>query len=82
MNHRFALTLLICAILISVTSVLAEPATPRTSKIVARFVYFGASASKPIGYGNVRVEIRDWVYRKKTNSKGWLVLSVPCNTDG
>ena len=83
MIRKFALVALFCLVVISVPVVPAEPSSaPRTAKIVARFVSFGASASRPVGYGNVRVEIRDWVYRKKTDSKGWLVLNVPCNTDG
>lgn len=80
---RLTLILFVCAALTFANVSSAEPSSAQqTSKIVARFVSFGASASKPVGYGNVRINIRDWSYEKKTNSKGWLVLRVPCNTEG
>jgi hypothetical protein len=83
MKLRLVTFPLICVMLASIVFISAESVyAQKTSKIVARFVYFGASASKPVGYANVTVRIRDWVYEKKTNNKGWLVLSVPCNTEG
>jgi hypothetical protein len=74
MKRLFVIAILLCSF--------AGNSFAATSKIVIRFVSFGASASKPIGSGTVQVEIRNRVYEKMTTSKGWLVLNVPCNTEG
>lgn len=57
-----------------------EPQRPPTSKIVMRFIWFGASFSAPIQKGDVRVQAGSQTFQKKTSGKGWLVLDgVPCN---
>lgn len=50
-----------------------------TSKIVMRFIWFGASFSAPIQNGKVTVDAGGQQFLKQTNKKGWLVLDkVPC----
>lgn len=51
-----------------------------TSKIVMRFVWFGASFSSPVMKGNVTIKTGGKTFQKRTSNKGWLVLDgVPCN---
>lgn len=69
----FLATLLLGAFIFPIT-VIAQ----RTSKVVARFAEYGASASIPIQNKNVNIVIGGTTYSRKTNKKGWLVITVPC----
>jgi hypothetical protein len=81
---RLSIRLLLpCIFLVFSTSIITESKAPqRASRIVARFVALGASYSRPVGSGRVRLVLRDMTFEKRTNSKGWLVMNVPCNTEG
>lgn len=52
----------------------------RTSKVVLRFVWFGADFSAPVQKSTITIRVAGRTFRKKTNHHGWLVLAgIPCN---
>ncbi|MGH9906668.1 MAG: hypothetical protein ACRD8U_13920, partial [Pyrinomonadaceae bacterium] len=77
---KYFLLTLFAIVLLATAAV--QSSVIQSNKLVGRFVIYGADHTRPVGYGTVRVKIRVWTFEKKTNSQGWFVLSVPCNTDG
>ncbi|MEZ5425237.1 MAG: hypothetical protein R2747_03125 [Pyrinomonadaceae bacterium] len=65
-------------------NVLVSPtySTPSKTRIVARFVNFGASTSSPVSNVKVLVEVNGQTFEKIITKKGWFVFDVPCNKNG
>jgi hypothetical protein len=57
--------------------------TPRVTqtRVVGRFIFYGASASRPIENEMVRVWDGNFMYEEIITKKGWYVEDLPCDRE-
>jgi hypothetical protein len=56
-----------------------QPSQITKTRVVARFVYSGASRLPPVENEEVRAWDANIFYKKLTNKKGWYVADLPCD---